>query len=367
MDCCVPTPVQLRLSRLRRLLKQKQLEAILLNNKKNIYYYSAFSGDDSLLLVTHSDAYLISDGRFIAQAAAEAPEARFICRPIGTDTFRLAAELCREQQLPSLGFEDTELSYADWRRLQAHLEGANIRLVEAAGLPLTPRLRKDKPEQLCLQKCGELQDKALADILPLLKPGISEQELAWALEQALHTHGAQGLSFPTIVAAGENSAKPHAIPSAYRLQRGDFVTIDFGALYQGYCGDCTRTFAIGAPSPEQKAAYELVLAAQEQALAQIKPGMSCGQADKIARDIIAGGGLGEYFSHSLGHGTGLDIHEAPTLRPGSEAILEPGQVVTVEPGVYLPGRFGLRIEDSCLVTESGLLPLSHFPKELQIL
>ncbi len=367
MDCCVPTPVQVRLSRLRRLLKQEQLDAILLSDKKNIYYYSAFAGDDSLLLVSHAASCLISDGRFIAQAAAEAPETEFLCRPIGSSAFALVQEVCQRQQIRRLGFEGGNLCYADWRRLNSRLAADDIQLLEADSLPLAPRLCKDKPEQLCLQKCGQIQDSALTDILPLLRPGISELEIAWRLEQALHDHGAQGLSFPTIVAAGPNSAKPHAIPSDYRLQRGDFVTIDFGCLYQSYCGDCTRTFCIGSPSPEQAAAYALVLEAQQQAVAQIKPGMTAGQADKIARDIIDAGGMGEYFTHSLGHGTGLDIHEAPTLRPDGQAILQPGQMVTVEPGVYLPGQFGLRIEDSCLVTKDGLLPLSRFPKELQLL
>lgn len=372
MDCCIPSPVQHRLCRLRSLMQEKELPALLLSDKKNIYYYSAFAGDDSLLLVGQRQTWLLSDGRFIAQAAAEAPQAEFICKQPGQSHFELLLQICREQQINRLGFEGASLCYNQWQELQnllqQDLSKPTLHLQEAGSLPLQPRLNKDKGEQAALAKCGEIADQALTDILPLIRVGVSERELAWALEIALHEHGGQGLAFPTIAAAGPNSAKPHAIPSDYRLQEGDFITLDFGAVYMNYCGDCTRTFAVGRPSAEQTEAYRLVQRAQEQAIAQIKPGMTAGQADKLARDIIAADGLGEYFSHSLGHGVGLNIHEAPALRSGSDFILQPGQIVTVEPGVYLPeAGFGLRIEDSCLVTETGLQPLTHFPKNLQIL
>ncbi len=370
MDCCIPNPVQHRLHQLRSLMHEQNLHALLLSDKQNIYYYSGFAGDDSLLLVGQRQTWLLSDGRFIAQAAAEAPEAEFICKKTGQSHFALLLEICQEQHVQILGFEGESFSYNQWQLLQKLLteKHAELKLKEAGALPLQPRLCKDAGEQLALQKCGEIADKSLIDIMPLLAVGVSEQEIAWALEQAMHENGGQGLAFPTIVAAGPNSAKPHAIPSNYRLQDGDFVTLDFGAVYMHYCGDCTRTFIIGQPRPEQLAAYQLVKKAQELALEQIKPGMTAGQADKLARDVIAEGGLGEYFSHSLGHGVGLNIHEAPTLRTGSEVILQPGQIVTVEPGVYLPeAGFGLRIEDSCLVTEKGLVPLTNFPKKLQII
>lgn len=370
MNCCIPSPLQHRLRQLRGLLQEQSLDAMLLSDKQNIYYYSGFAGDDSLLLVGARQTWLLSDGRFIAQAAEEAPDSEFICKQPGQSHFALLLPICQQQNIGRLGFEGESFSYNQWQELQNILAqaGTTIQPREAGSLPLQPRLCKDAGEQLALQKCGEIADKALNDIMPLIAVGISELELAWALEQSMHEHGAQGLAFPTIVAAGPNSAKPHAIPSNYRLQSGDFVTLDFGAVYMHYCGDCTRTFAVGQPGSEQLAAYRLVQKAQEQALAAIKPGMTTGQADKIAREIIAEGGLGEYFSHSLGHGVGLNIHEAPTLRANSETILQPGQIVTVEPGVYLTeANFGVRIEDSCLVTDNGLAPLTHFPKQLQIL
>ena len=359
-----------RAARRRRLydaMRRQDITALLLCDRKNIFYYSGFAGDDSYLLLTPGQLFLLSDGRFIAQAAAEAPEATLLCRKSGEGLADLLLQGLQTMDGPvRLGFEGQKLSYAGWRglneRLQKSLPGAAF--VDCGDLPLLPRLCKDDYETECLQICGELADKALAALLPQLKRGISEREAAWRLEVALREAGAEGISFPTIAAGGENSAKPHAIPSDYRLQNGDFLTLDFGALYHGYCGDCTRTLVFGEPSAEQLAAYQTVLAAQEAGIAGIKPGMACGAADGLVREIIAKAGLGEYFSHSLGHGVGLNIHEAPTLSPGSQTVLAPGQIVTVEPGVYLPGKFGLRIEDSCLVTANGLRPFTHFDKKL---
>ena len=369
MDCCIPSPLQQRLQKLRQLLQTQNLQAILLSDKQNIFYYSGFAGDDSLLLVGLRQTWLLSDGRYIAQAEAEAPQAEFICKQPGQSHAALLSQICAEQQLANLGFEGACLSYSEWRSFSEllHQNAPACQMQEAGSLPLQPRLNKDSIECLALEKCGEIADKALIDIQSLIAPGISERELAWALEQAMHENGGQGLAFPTIAAAGPNSAKPHAIPSDYRLQNGDFVTLDFGATYLNYCGDCTRTFIVGQPQPEQADAYRLVQKAQAAALEQIKPGMTCHQADKIARDIIEAGGLGEYFSHSLGHGVGLNVHEAPYLRQDGQEILQPGQIVTVEPGVYLPqAGFGVRIEDSCLVTEKGLRPLTNFPKNLAV-
>lgn len=358
-----------RRERLAAAMQQAGVDALLLSDRKNIYYYSGFAGDDSWLLLINDTAYLLSDGRFIAQAAAEAPDAEFLCRSNGQQLQHLLVTALEGKPVQRLGFEGGALSYTAWVDL------ANLLLIylpdlefdPAGQLPLEPRLVKDEYEQFCLRKCGEIADRALEATLPHIKPGVTEREIAWQLEQALHEAGGQGLSFPTIAAAGANSAKPHAIPSDYAVQSGDFVTIDFGCRWQNYCGDCTRTFAVGKISDEQRAAYETVLKAQLAGVANIRPGMTCAEADEISRRVIREAGLGEYFSHSLGHGVGLNIHEAPALSPSDKTTLAPGFLVTVEPGVYLPGRFGLRIEDSCIVTADGLEPLTHFPKELIIL
>lgn len=358
-----------RISALREAMQAAEIDALLLSDRKNILYYSGFAGDDSFLLVTAAAQYLLSDGRFIAQAAAEAPAAQMICRKPGETTADLllaALAADKNRHIRRIAFEGAHLRYAGWAELQAaiatHLP--NVDFVDCGSLPLAPRLIKDEAEIAALTTCGELADKALTMLLPQLKCGMTEREIAWRLEVALHDAGADGISFPTIAAGGANSAKPHAIPSDYALADGDFLTLDFGALYQGYCGDCTRTFAFGTPTPEMAAAYDVVQAAQMLGVAQIRPGMACAAADALVRRPIDEAGLGEYFSHSLGHGTGLNIHEAPTLSPSATGEIMPGQIVTVEPGVYLPGKFGLRIEDSCLVTATGLQPLTQFSKQL---
>ncbi len=357
-----------RLAHLRRLMRQDH-DALLLLNPQNVRYYSGFAGGESWLLVTADRLFLLSDGRFIAQAAAEAPLAEFLCRDTRHDVFDLLLTACHRCGLQRLGFEGRSLCYQDWHTMSQRLQqnAPHITTDDCGDLADRPRLIKDAEEITCLRECGRIADRALEAILPLLCPQTTEQEIAWRLEAAMREYGGEGVSFPTIVASGENSSKPHAIPSDRQLRHGDLVTIDFGCLYHGYCGDCTRTFAIGQPSAEQLTAYNLVLDAQTRAISAIKPGMTTGQADSIARDVISAAGMGEYFSHSLGHGVGLEIHEAPAVRPNDDFILSPGNIITIEPGVYIPGRFGLRIEDSCLITPDGLETLTHFTKELLIL
>lgn len=362
-----------RINQLRTLMRDTQnnnnFDAVLLINPQNVRYYSGFAGGESWLLITENNVFLLSDGRFIAQAAAEAPLAEFLCRTPDCDIYDLLIQTARANNCQTIAFEGSVLSYQEWytlhKRLQKHAPG--ITLCDCGDLANTPRLIKDEYEIACLRECARIEDAALKSILPIMRPGINEKEITWRLETAMRQLGGEGVAFSTIVASGENSAKPHAIPSDRLLQTGDFVTIDFGCRYHGYRGDCTRTFAIGEPSAEQRAAYQLVLDAQMTAISTVRPGMTTGEADAIARNIIATAGMGEYFSHSLGHGVGLEIHEAPAVRKRGDHIITPGNIITIEPGVYLPGNFGLRIEDSCLVTNSGLEPLTHFPKNLLIL
>ena len=198
-----------------------------------------------------------------------------------------------------------------------------------------------------------------------LRPGITEKEIAREIDYAFLSLGAERTSFPTIVAAGKNGAKPHAKPSDYLLKAGDLVTMDFGGVYQGYCGDMTRTVAIGYADEKQKELYQLVLQAQTYAVANLRAGMTTHEADALARDIIADAGYGEYFSHSLGHGVGLEIHEHPFVRKNGQEVLAVGQVVTVEPGIYIPDWGGIRIEDTVVITEKGAVPFNHYPKQLR--
>lgn len=354
-----------RLQKLRAAMQHNDFDALVISNPKNIFYYSSFAGQDSYLLVTLCGLFLLSDGRFIAQAADEAPEAEFLCRQNGQTLGDLLLSALPEDAA-KLGFEGYHLTYAEWANLADLLliHRPDLLFEDCGDLPLIPRLEKAEYELACLQKCGEIADQALTQVLPQIKVGMTEKQIACLLEQTMQNLGGDGTSFTTIVAAGANSAKPHAIPSDYAVQPGDFITLDFGCIYRGYCGDCTRTVSIGEVDEEKLAAYQLVRRAQQQGVERIKPGMTTAEADRLVRQIIDEAGMGQYFSHSLGHGVGLDIHETPSVGPIGSVVITPGQVITVEPGVYIPGRFGLRIEDSCIVTEDGLQPLTHFERDL---
>jgi len=223
---------------------------------------------------------------------------------------------------------------------------------------------KTQAEIDCITKAAALGDKCFAHILGFIRPGLSDQDVASEIERFLFENGAEELAFPTICVSGERGSLPHGEPSEKLIRNGEFLTMDFGAVIDGYCGDMTRTVAIGAPTSEMKEVYETVLEAQLAAIDFIRAGARCFDADEIARDIITDAGFGDYFPHGLGHGVGKLVHEAPTLNSKSEEILESGMVVTIEPGIYIPDRFGVRIEDLAIVTESGIINLVESPKEL---
>jgi Xaa-Pro aminopeptidase len=220
---------------------------------------------------------------------------------------------------------------------------------------------------LAIAKAEALGDACFSHILPFIKPGVSEMELAAEIERFLLAGGAEGLAFPTICVFGEHSAEPHGTPGSRRLEKGDLLTMDFGAVVDGMCGDMTRTVAVDRVSPLQREVYETVLRAQEAALAVLREGVRCDFADKAARDVITDAGFGEYYIHGTGHGVGREVHEAPTLNAKSEEVLMENMPVTVEPGVYIPGKFGVRIEDLAIVTKFGIINLTRSEKQLMIL
>lgn len=229
------------------------------------------------------------------------------------------------------------------------------------------RMVKSESEIEKIKKAQKIAEGAFDDICGFIKPGVTEKEIALRLEHYMLTHGAEGLSFETIAVSGKNTSMPHGVPTDKKIEIGDFVTMDYGALYDGYHSDMTRTVAVGKVSDEQKKVYNTVLEAQKAGLDFIRPGVSGKDADRVSRDIIENAGYGEYFGHSLGHGVGVEIHEKPNLSPSSEFILKKGNVVTVEPGIYVPGKFGVRIEDFAVITENGAENMTHCPKELIIL
>lgn len=354
-----------RLENLRRLFAESGFDGVLMANPANVYYYTGFYGDDSKLLVCPDYVALLTDGRYTEQAAKECPDVPLLVQGAANGSWiQLLATACEQQGVHHLAFEGEFITYREYATMAVNLPA--IELADSRSVISAARIVKDEAEVRLLREVAAIGDRVLASVEKYLKPGITEKELAREIDYAFLALGAEGLSFPTIVAAGENGAKPHAKPSDYQFRAGDFVTIDMGGRYKGYCGDMTRTFAIGFADEKHKELYELVLSAQDYAEKHIAVGMTGGEADALARDILAKAGYGEYFSHSLGHGVGLEIHEAPTLRPKEEYVLRVGNVVTIEPGLYISGFGGLRIENTVLMTENGAEPLNKYPKTLRV-
>jgi Xaa-Pro aminopeptidase len=353
-----------RLSRLRNHFDEAGIDALLVFSPENRRYLSGFTGSSGYLLLTGEEALLFTDFRYTEQASAQAPDCRIVKH--GPKPFEDIAAYVRKQGIRALGFEQDHVTYATYKRVKNLLQ--QVSLVPASGLVERLRRCKDEAEIEIIREAAKIADAAFSHILSFLRPGVTEREVALELEMFMRKNGASGSSFETIVASGSRSSLPHGVASDKVLEKGDFVTLDFGAYYKGYCSDLTRTVSLGQPREERlKEIYEIVLQAQTHALSCIRAGMTGKEADALARDWIAERGYGEHFGHSLGHGIGLAIHEDPRLSSLSEDLLEPGMVVTVEPGIYLPNVGGVRIEDDVVITENGLEVLTHSPKELLVL
>jgi Xaa-Pro aminopeptidase len=352
-----------RLTRLRELMDQHQLPALFVSGDHNRRYLSGFTGSSGYLLITADEAYLLTDFRYMTQAAEQAKHFQIVeHQPKAIATVK---ELLSRRGIRSLGFEQHHVTYSSYSSYAAEL--GDIQLIPAEQLVEELRMVKDADELAIMQEAAELADRAFEHILTVLKPGMTETEVSLSLEFFMRQHGASAVSFDTIVASGERSALPHGKASGRVLKPGDFVKMDFGALYKGYCSDITRTVVLGKPEEKQKEIYDIVLEAQLKALEGIRPGMTGKEADALARDVIKRYGYGDRFGHGTGHGLGLEIHEAPRLSPLSDTVLKPGMTVTVEPGIYLPGYGGVRIEDDIVVTENGNRRLTQSTKEFIII
>jgi Xaa-Pro aminopeptidase len=340
---------------------------MLVTDLVNVRYLSGFTGSNAALLVYADDgarAALATDGRYRTQASQQAPDLRLeIERACGRHLTKVAAA----DGVARLGFESHAVTVDGYDEL-ARAAG-EVELVRASGMVEALREVKDDGEKALLRLACEAADAALADLVERggLRPGRTERQVARDLEGLMLDHGADGVSFETIVATGPNSAIPHHRPTDAELAVGDFVKIDFGALVAGYHSDMTRTFVLGKAAQWQRDIYGLVATAQGAGREALAPGEACKNVDAVARTVIAGAGYGENFSHGLGHGVGLQIHEAPGISATSAATLQVGSAVTVEPGIYLPDRGGVRIEDTLIVGEKGPELLTRFPKELAIL
>jgi Xaa-Pro aminopeptidase len=358
-----------RAARLAAELGALGIDRLLVSTPVNVRYLSGFTGTNGLLLVSAQEdraQRFFTDFRYASQSAGQVPsefEREIAPGELVEAAVRALGEGGVEGER-TLGFDDASLTVKQHARLR-ELLAPGWELVPCAGIVERLREVKDEQEVARIRAAAELADQALTGVLEGGLTGRSEREVAIDLELRMRRLGAQAPSFPSIVAGGEHGALPHAEPREVEIGRGVLVTIDWGAYLDGYCSDCTRTYATGAPSEEASAVYELVLSAQEAALAAVRAGISGREVDGVARSIIEQAGHAEHFGHGAGHGVGLEIHEAPRLsRTASEAPLRAGNIVTVEPGVYVPGRLGVRIEDLALVSEHGCERLTSLPKQL---
>jgi Xaa-Pro aminopeptidase len=364
-----------RAERLAGRLSEREVDLLLVSSPVNVRYLTGFTGSNGVALVAARGADAVSgagggarfftDFRYATQSAAQVP-AEFEREIATVDLLEAVAGALAEGPGGRLGFEDTSLTVKQHARLRELLKDG-WELVQCSGLVEGLREIKDADELARIRAAAELADEALRELLEGGVVGRTEREVAIELELRMRRLGADSPSFPSIVAAGEHSALPHAEPRDVAIPAGTLLTIDWGAWHEGYCSDCTRTFATGELEEQARELYELVLRAQLAAQTAVREGPSGVEVDGVARTIIVAAGHGDHFGHGLGHGVGIEVHEAPRLsRTAGEAPLRAGQVVTVEPGVYLPGRFGVRIEDLVVVSESGSESLSSLTKELTV-
>lgn len=352
-----------RLSNLRRKMAQENLGGIIISDRTNVFYLSGFSGSEGDLLITLDAAYIICDFRYLQQAAEQCP--LYTIRDIKEGIYNIINDIIIKHGIARLGIEDRVVSSAVYSAMKRNIKGAE--LVGTAGLVAALKIIKDDTEIANLTKAAELAVGAFHNVLDKIRPGVAECEIAAELEYYMRKNGASGTSFETVVASGANSAKPHGTASEKKIEIGDFVVMDFGCLYNGYCSDITRTVAVGGITKEQQRVYNAVHFTQLKMLSLVAPGKVCSEIDGISRNLLDMFGYKEFFGHSLGHGVGTEVHELPTLGPRGTDTLKPGMIVTVEPGVYFDSCFGVRIEDTVLVTENGVKILCEAPKELIIL
>ncbi|REB10050.1 aminopeptidase P family protein [Sporosarcina sp. BI001-red] len=352
----------MKLTRLRELLAEKELDALLVTSGYNRRYMTEFTGTAGVAIISKDDAVFITDFRYMEQAAAQIKDFRIVQHE--RTIIEEVAQQVTKMKVSRLGFEKEDLTFGMYELYKSQI---TAELIPTAGLVEKLRIIKTPEELEVLKQAAKIADDAFTHICGFIKAGMTELEVSNELEFFMRKQGATSSSFDTIVASGVRGALPHGVATDKKIQSGELVTLDYGALYNGYISDITRTVAVGEPSEKMREVYEITLAAQKLAVEGIKPGMTGIQADAIARDYIASKGYGEAFGHSTGHGIGLEVHEAPGLSFRSETVLEPNMTVTAEPGIYLPGIGGVRIEDDLVITENGCERLTHCTKELQIL
>jgi len=356
-----PTHIAARLRACRAKIQQKSLDGYLVTNPKDQLYLSGFDGEDGAVLILPRTVYLLTDGRFKEAAQRQAPWARAVIRRESIP--KVLVRLLGKHRVDRLGFQPGAISVTEHKVLRRELKP--VRLVGLPGVVEDLRLYKDEREVAGIENALRVAESAFQATLPKIRPGLTERQVAALLLHEMLDLGASGAAFPTIVAAGANSSLPHARPGKSKIKVGQPLLIDWGATVGHYNSDLTRVVFVRRIPPRFRRLYQQVLEAQAEAIQIVRPGVRAGDVDAAARNSLKKAGLARYFAHSVGHGLGLDVHEAPGLGPQVDGILKPGMVITVEPGVYFPGTGGVRIEDDVLVTKRGHRVLSRLNKGLE--
>lgn len=342
----------------------KNGEAFLIVSTENRRYLTDFAADDDYLLITKDKCIFFADSRYIEAAGKNAKDCDEIV--LLKKAGEQLPQICKELNVSKIYTEAQKLSVSEFNSL-CKMFDFPVAAEKADEIIISSRRAKKEYEKQRVIKAQRIAEKAFDHILTFIRPGVTEKDIRLELEYFMLRNGADGLSFDTIAISGKNTSLPHGVPTLKKVESGDFVTMDYGACVDGYRSDMTRTVAVGSVSEKQMKIYETVLRAQLVCLDVLRPGIECKTADAAARNIIAGAGYGDCFGHGTGHGVGIDIHEAPSVSPRSKDILSVGDVVTVEPGIYLPGEFGVRIEDMAFITENGYENLTECKKSLIVL
>lgn len=349
----------IRVNKLREAMKKNNLSGFLITSSYNLRYLTKFTGTSGLALITPRQAFFVTDFRYMEQAAEQIEGFEII--QAQKSLFEEIDTIVQREQLDSLAFEEDYVSFATYSLFE---EIISCELVPVFGLIEKLREVKDAEEIALIEQACQIADQAFEHILTVIKPGMSEIEVANQLDFYMRSLGASGVSFDTIVASGVRSAMPHGVASQKIIEKGEMITLDFGCYYKGYVSDMTRTFSIGKPDEKLKEIYAIVHEAQQKVLKAAKPGITGIQLDAVARDFITSCGYGANFGHGTGHGIGLEIHEAPNVSAKATQAFQVGNIITDEPGIYLPGVGGVRIEDDLLITETGNRVLTHASKKL---
>ncbi|MDD4923711.1 MAG: aminopeptidase P family protein [Dehalococcoidales bacterium] len=347
-----------RIAKLRQILDEKEVDAILISQPENRYYLSGFNGSAGYLFVTQNSMILATDFRYVEQIKIQAPD--YTLFQLSGSISKWFPEIINGLDIKTLGFESADITFERYQNLSGIIgkTGIQLQLVPLKDTVETIRAIKDPEEIDCIRRAAEISDKAFKHISEIIHAGMTEIELAWELEKSLHEAGSQSIPFEIIAGSGPNAALPHAHPSERVIRQGEPIIIDFGAKIEGYCSDVTRTLCIGKADAVFNKIYGIVLDAQMSAISKINSGTTGAEADGFARNIIEEAGYGEAFGHSLGHGIGLATHENPSLSRTSDNILTENMVFTIEPGIYIPGWGGVRIEDTVIIKNGKISVLS---------